>query len=331
MGKIRFGIIGTNFITDRFMEGIKLVEGACAEALYSRTKERGMAFANQYGITHVFTNLEEMAKSEVIDAVYIASPNALHAEQAILFLNHKKHVLCEKAFASHTKEVDAMIEAAKQNDVVLMEAIKTRYVPNYKVVEENLHRIGRVRKYFASFCQYSSRYDAFKQGEVLNAFKPELSNGALVDIGVYCIAPMVQLFGSPQTVQAMGVILDSGVDGEGSALFGYENMTATIMYSKISSSHLSSEIQGEDGSIVIEKINDFSKVKLILRTGEEIDLSVIQESADLCYEIDAFVSLIQVSDRSQMDKWLVQSRETVRLMETMRKQMGIVYLADSEV
>lgn len=72
-------------------------------------------------------------------------------------MENKKHVLCEKAFASHTREVDAMIEAAQRHDMILMEAIKTRYVPNFKVVEENLHRIGQVRKYFASFCQYSSR------------------------------------------------------------------------------------------------------------------------------------------------------------------------------
>lgn len=328
MKNIRFGIIGTNFITDRFIEGIQKVTGISIEAVYSRTQERAELFSDKYGIPYLFTNLEDMAKSNVIDAVYIASPNALHASQAILFLNHKKHVLCEKAFASHTREVDAMIEAANKNQVILMEAIKTLHLPNFKQVQENLHRIGRIRKYFASFCQYSSRYNAFKDGTVLNAFKPELSNGALVDIGVYCIAPMVALFGRPKTIQAAGVLLTSGVDGEGSLICGYEDMTATMMYSKISDSDLDSEIQGEEGSIHIKKINDFSKITLSLRTGEKIDLSTEQKEADLCYEIQSFVALIRENNWIECYKRLQQSREVVALMQEARKQLGVIYPAD---
>ncbi|WP_341467137.1 hypothetical protein [Clostridium septicum] len=86
-----------------------------------------------------------------------------------------------------------MIKVAKENNVVLMEAMKTTLFPNFKIIKDNLYKIGKVRRYFASFCQYSSRYDKYKSGEILNAFKPELSNGSLMDIGVYCIAPMVNL------------------------------------------------------------------------------------------------------------------------------------------
>ena len=181
---INIGIVGTNFITDRLIEGAKLVSDAKISAVYSRSEEKGKEFAEKHNIEYVFTSLEEMAKSDVIDAVYIASPNSLHASQAILFLNNKKHVLGEKAFASNTKEVDEMIKAAKENNVVLMEAMKSTLLPNFKVVKDNLYKIGKVRKYFASYCQYSSRYDKYKAGEVLNAFKNELSNGALMDIGV---------------------------------------------------------------------------------------------------------------------------------------------------
>ena len=96
-----------------------------------------------------------------------------------------------------------------------MEAMKTTLLPNFQVIKENIHRIGKVRRYFTSFCKYSSRYDKYKNGEILNAFKPELSNGALMDIGVYCIEPIINLFGKPKSIKANGFMLESGVDGQG--------------------------------------------------------------------------------------------------------------------
>lgn len=325
---VNIGIIGTNFITDRLIEGARLVSDAKISAVYSRTEEKGKEFAEKHNIEYVFTNLEEMAKSDVIDAVYIASPNSLHARQAILFLNNKKHVLGEKAFASNTKEVDEMIKAAKENNVVLMEAMKSTLLPNFKVVKDNLYKIGKVRKYFASYCQYSSRYDKYKAGEVLNAFKKELSNGALMDIGVYCIAPMVNLFGKPKTIKANGIMLKTGVDGEGSILFGYDDMEAAVIYSKISNSYLPSEIQGEEGSIIIDRINTFDKIKIIYRDGREEDLSLEHEEANMCYEVQEFVDLIKSGEKESKINSLQVSRDVIEVIEEARKQIGVIYPAD---
>ena len=136
--------------------------------------------------------------------------------------------------ASNELEVKAMIDAAKKNNVLLMEAMRLTVLPNFLKVKENLHKIGKVRRYFASYCQYSSRYDKYKEGIVLNAFKRELSNGSLMDIGVYCIHPMINLFGMPNKIVSESMLLESGVDGQGSALFSYEGASGVVMYSKIS-------------------------------------------------------------------------------------------------
>lgn len=327
---INIGIIGSNFITDRLIEGAREVNDVNIAAVYSRTEERAKEFADKHGIKNIYTSLEEMAKSALIDAVYIASPNALHSSQAILFLNNKKHVLCEKAFASNIREVDAMIKAAKENDVVLMEAMKTTLLPNFRVIKENLHKIGKVRKYFASYCQYSSRYDKYKAGEVLNAFKNELSNGSLMDIGVYCISPMVNLFGKPNTIKANGVMLNTGVDGEGSLVFGYDDMEGAVIYSKISNSYIPSEIQGEEGNIIIDRINGFNNVKIIYRDGREEDLSLEQKKADMCYEVEEFVNLIKSGEKESKINSLKVSREVIEVIEEARKQIGVVYPADKE-
>ena len=124
---IRFGVVGTNWITDAFIRGASLNKGFRLNAVYSRTKERAQQFAGKYLVENIFTDLNEMAESKSIDAVYIASPNSLHKKQSILFLNNQKHVLCEKPLASNCKEVMEMIKVAKNNKVLLMEAMKTTF------------------------------------------------------------------------------------------------------------------------------------------------------------------------------------------------------------
>ncbi|MCB2298431.1 Gfo/Idh/MocA family protein [Clostridium tagluense] len=325
---IRFGVIGTNNITDWFLNGAAQVKDFILTAVYSRSEEKGKAFAEKYNVEHIFTDLFEMAKSDLIDAVYIASPNAIHAEQAIVFLNHKKHVLCEKALASNVSQVISMINAAKINQVILMEAMKTTQLPNFKIIKDNLHRIGKVRKYFGSYCQYSSRYDKYREGIVLNAFNQNLSNGGLMDIGVYCIHPMINLFGKPKEIKANALILESGVDGEGSIIFKYEEMDAIAMYSKITNSKLYSEIQGEDGNIIIENINKFEKVKIVFRDGKEEDLTQFHNEHDMCYEIETFITMIKNGDIKGSSKLLQISKWVMETMDEARKQIGLIFPAD---
>ncbi|HAX73654.1 MAG TPA: oxidoreductase [Firmicutes bacterium] len=327
---IRFGVVGTNNITDRFLAAAKLNPHFEFTAVYSRTEERGREFANKYGVEHVFTDLLEFGSSDVIDAIYIASPNVCHAEQAILFIENGKHVICEKPLASNLSEVTAMFEAAKKHNVLLMEAMKTTLLPNFQVIKDNLHKIGTIRHYFASFCQYSSRYDAYKAGTVLNAFKPELSNGALVDIGVYTLAPMVQLFGLPQHIKASAYLLESGVDGKGSISCNYKEFEATTIYSKISNSYLPSEIQGENGSIIINKMNEMNDVKIIYRNGEVETISLPQEKEDMVYEVNEFIScLLNGCTESRINSKQF-SYELMSILDECRKQFGLIYPADQK-
>jgi predicted dehydrogenase len=237
-------------------------------------------------------------------------------------------VLCEKPLASNQKEVKAMIEAARRNGVVLMEAMKTTLLPNFQAIRQHLHKLGKIRRYFASYCQYSSRYDAYKQGTVLNAFNPAFSNGALMDIGVYCIYPMVVLFGKPNRLQASSLKLESGVDGEGTIIFTYEDMDAVVMYSKITNSYLPAEIQGEDGSMLIDAIHTPTKVEIRYRDGCVEDVSVPQEKHPMYYEAKEFIELIKNRKRESEVNSHEHSLLTISLMEEARKQTGIVFPAD---
>lgn len=327
---LRFGVIGTNWITERFIQAAEETEHFNLAAVYSRSEEKGKAFAAKYNSNPlVYTDLEQMVSGDVVDAVYIASPNSLHAEQAILCMNHGKHVLCEKPLASNVAETQRMIQAARDNDVLLMEAMKSTLMPNFRVITNNLYKIGRVRRYFASYCQYSSRYDAFKQGNVLNAFNPEFSNGALMDLGIYCIYPLVTLFGKPEAVQATSIMLSSGVDGEGSILMRYEDMDAVVMYSKIADSYAPAEIQGENGTLIIDKVNQPYDVKILYRDGTVEDLRQPQMQESMFYEAREFIELVESGKRDSSVNSLANSLIVAEIMEEARRQIGLKFPADS--
>lgn len=327
---VRFGVVGTNWITERFLKAALQAEDFQLTAVYSRTEEKAKEFAGKYGVGKTFTDLQTMAASGEIDAVYIASPNSLHAEQATIFMNNQVHVLCEKPIASNAKELQKMINAAKENNVLLMEALKSTLMPNFLAVKENLSKIGQVRRYFANYCQYSSRYDAFREGTVLNAFKPEFSNGSLMDIGIYCIYPLVALFGKPEEIKATGFKLESGVDGEGSMVLKYPDMDAVIMFSKITDSSLPSEIQGEDGNLVIDRISNPEKVELHYRNGEREDLTRDQLSDTMYYEAVEFINLIQSGKTESEENSFANSMATMEILDEARRQIGVIYPADQK-
>ena len=338
MKKVRFGVVGTNFITDWVIAGAAQDSRFELAAVCSRTEARAEEFARRYNIPYRYTSLEEMAASPFIDAVYIATPNALHASQSILAMSYGRHVLCEKPLASNSAEAKAMIEASRRYDVTLMEAMKPTLTPNFRAVLDNFRKVGKVRRYFSSYCQYSSRYDRFKAGEYVNAFNPEYANGAVMDIGVYTIYPMVVLFGMPERIMASGTVLSSGADGQGSVLFRYPGMEASVLYSKIADSYLPSEIQGEDGTLVIDRINRIGNVAFIPRrnnvTGGKgepahpVDLTNVAEMDEYYYEVSEFIDLVLSGRRESPINSHMNSLAVMQIVDEIRRQLGVVFPAD---
>lgn len=323
---VNFAVIGTNFITDRFLEAAGTVDGFRLKAVCSRTAERAEAYAEKQGAERIFTDPEALARCGEIDAVYVASPNSLHASQSIRMMEHGKHVLCEKTIASNSRELSKMIAAAERNQVILLEAMRSIHSPAFAAIRENLPRLGTLRRVTFTFCKYSSRYDRFKRGIVENAFNPSLSNGALTDIGVYCVHPLVALFGAPENLVSTGTILPGSIDGQGTILADYGTMQAQLLYSKISDSSLPSEIQGEDGTMLIHQIQDPQTVCIRYRDGSEENLPIPQVQNNMCYELRAFLSLMEKGQVRH--PYLEYSRMALELMDKVRFQQGIRFPAD---
>lgn len=328
-GKVRFLTVGTSAITDLFLRGAHLDPRFEHAAVFSRREETAADFSRKHGVPLTFTSLEQAARSDAFDAAYIASPNSLHFEQAMLLLEHGKHVLCEKPFASNVRQARQMCDLAREKGLSLMEAMKTTFSPTFARIRAELPRIGPVRRYFASYCQYSSRYDRFKQGHDANVFSPAFSGGSLVDIGVYGVYPMAVLFGMPEDIVSKALILRTGVDGQGSLICRYPDMDAVVVHSKISDSSLPSEIQGEQGRIVIDHINTIDRARIVWRDGAQEDISIPHQEYDMVYELSAFLDMIENKQMESPVNSFANSLTTLGIMDAVRAQNGIVYPSDN--
>ena len=325
---LKIGIIGTNFISDMFCEAAAQVPDAVLYAVYSRKEETGTALAQKYGIPNVYTDYGEFLNSD-LDAVYVAFPNFAHCGQTLKALEHGKHVLCEKVMAMNEQEVRSMIDCAHRSQKVLLEAMRPNFDPAFDIIQSALPRIGTLRRATFEFCQYSSRYDSFRNGIVQNAFNPEIGNAAIMDIGVYCIHSLVRLFGMPKSVKALSTKLENGFDGSGIVLMEYDDMVAEAVYSKIAASVNPSVIQGEEGSILIDYISKPEKLELRLRTGSRDPLNggkieklpFTPAENNMVYEIKEFIRLIE--NHEIKHKYTQYSLDTIKVIDEARRQSGI--------
>ncbi|UTV29058.1 Gfo/Idh/MocA family protein [Photobacterium atrarenae] len=325
---IRFGVIGTNWITDSFIEAALKTGQYQLTAVYSRQLEKAQTFADKYGVSLCFDDLEAMASSSELDAVYIASPNSLHAPQAMQFIQHGKHVIGEKPLASNIAEIETLITTAQAQGVVLFEAMKTTYTPNFDQIRAALPKLGKLRKVYLSYCQLSSRYGKYLNGDNPNTFNPAFSNGSLMDIGIYPLSAAIGLFGEPNSFTAQGALLDSGVDAHGTLVLHYTDFDVVVSHSKVSNGLIPSEFQGEQGTLLVDSISECRAVTLH-RSGEPaLEMTVAQEENVMYYEALEFARLIDAQQVSHPD--LARTQIVSAIITKAREIIGVHFPADEQ-
>jgi predicted dehydrogenase len=324
---VRLATVGTSSIVHRALSAMRTVPGLEHVGAYSRDLDRAGELVGRPAAL-VFDDLDELATSPLLDAVYVASPNALHAGQVAVLLEGGKHVLVEKSATTNAREFSGLRELAARRGVVLMEASRNGgYDPGVAQLRDLLAEVGTVRQVRLEYAQRSSRYDRFLAGEHVNIFDPAMSAGALMDLGVYCAHLAVELFGSPdQVVAARMSRLRGGIDGAGVAVLGYGDATVTLAYSKISDSHVGSEIQGEDATVVLDAVADPRSLSLVSRTGVRTDVMVDKPPDNMACEFVEFHRLVRGG--TDPARWNDVTERRLRLTDEIRSRLGLRFAAD---
>ncbi len=293
---MRYGVIGTGWIAKSFIDGARMLCNSDFVAVYSRTDESGNKFAKENNIPVVYTDLEEFSKGN-FDAVYVASPNRLHYSQSKLMLESGKHVICEKPITVEPEELQELQKLAKEKNLIYLEAIMYMFNPARELLKEAMNKIGRITSVHFDFSQLSSKYPAYLAGRLPNIFNPALATGCLMDLGIYCVYPALDLFGIPQKITACAQFMESGADASGNAAFLYPDKLVNLTYSKLGQDRLGSQIFGDEGTITIESISKLINMKLIDNSGNITEIiGDVPKEEIMGYEAKGFEHFIANPD-----------------------------------
>jgi predicted dehydrogenase len=313
---IRIGTVGTGSITTQFAAAVRAVSGAGIEAVFSRDLGRARALAEEFGAPSAFDDFDEMLASASIDAVYLASPNSVHAEQARAALRAGKHVLVEKPAVLSADQWTGLVAEAADAGRVLLEAMRTEYDPGFVLLRSLLPELGVLRRATLRFDSLSSRYALVRGGEHVNIFDPAMGGGALRDLGVYGLHAMVSLFGAPERVVGASATIATGAEGAGAVLATYPGLVVDVSYSKITRSSLASEIQGEDATVTIDHIASPRELTVWSAEGTRT-LTVPEAQHELTGEVRRFVELIETGASAERDH--ERTAQTLRILDALRE------------
>lgn len=332
---INLGIIGTNWITDQFVQAAHETGQYQLAAVYSRRLETAQKFGEKYGDVEYATDLKTFFDIEHLNTVYIASPNSLHFEQAKQGILAGKNVIVEKPAFSTPQEMDEIIELANQKKVFFFEAARNIHEQSFKTVADFLPYKDRIIGADFSFMKYSSRYDQVLDGQEPNIFSPHFSGGALADLGVYPIYAALAWFGMPKKSIYFGQKLSTGVDGMGTGILRYENFDVTIRTGKIGDSFQQSEIYLTNGTLVMNAVNSISEAVFHDRDHQRREkLNVHQLENPMVEEANVFAQVIlNPTDRklgTDYEEWVELARNVNQVIYDMRKSAGIVFDADKK-
>ncbi|HSA49101.1 MAG TPA: Gfo/Idh/MocA family oxidoreductase [Yinghuangia sp.] len=213
-GLFGWGIAATGSMARTLGKVIAAEPGMRVAAVASRDKDRAADFARELGDGTGYGSYAEMVADPAVEAVYVATPHALHREVVDLAIAARKPVLCEKPLAATLADAEAMVADARAADVFLMEAMWMWFNPLVRRVKELADdgTLGEVRSIHATF-GFPMPYDAEHR-----LWNPELGGGALLDLGVYPVALAQLLLGAPESIEVAGALAPSGVDSEAALL-----------------------------------------------------------------------------------------------------------------
>ena len=314
---MKLALLGTGMIVTEVLPVLATIEGIELKAIMStpRSLDKAEALAKQYGLTQATSDYEAILSNPDVDTIYVGTPNHTHYDYAKKALLAGKHVICEKPFTLHLEEFEELAKLAQEKELLLIEAITNQYLANFTAIKNSLAEIGDIKIVNINYSQYSSRYDAFKRGEIAPAFNPEMGGGALRDLNIYNIHLLVGLFGKPNRVEYL-----PNVDTSGILVLDYGNFKAVAIGAKDCSADIRSTIQGDKGAItILGATNTLPEIGLTLNGQEETVTNLNSPHHRMYDEFVAFEKMVATNDIDSVAKQLEHSRQVMQVLDQASK------------
>ena len=320
---LRWGIIGTGWIADRFVDDLRLLPRASVVAVGSRTQASADVFADRFGIPHRHASYADLVADPDVEAVYVSTPHPGHHDAALAAIEAGKHVLCEKPFTINASEAQSLVDAARRKGVFLMEAMWARFVPHMVKVRELVAsgRLGDVRLVIADHCQWFAHDPEFR------LFAPALGGGALLDLGIYPVSFSSMVFGTPTSITAVSDPAFTGVDGTTSIILQHEGGRQSVLTTSLEALGPNrAAIIGTDARIEIDSVFYApSSFTLTPRDGEPEVFAMAHEGNGLRHQAAEVARCVAAG---QLESAVLPLAETLAIMGTLdavRRQIGLTY------
>ena len=322
VGRIDWGIVGAGHIAHRFAQGLAHVRDARLARVWSRRAESVSAFVQRHG-GQASERFEDLLASEV-DAVYIATLNDSHIDFARAALAAGKHVLCEKPATLNARQLEAVLETARDSRRLFMEAMKPPFFPLYRKLREHLTAdpigpVGLVRA-GCSLADVPSDHPSFSLAE---------GGGALLDIGIYELFLAVDWLGAPLDVQTFGRKGPTGVDTFASVHSRHETGIAQLFCGLDLDGKGDALLAGPLGHVSIhEKWWNPVRATVSYVGGRVVELNVPFEGGGLNYETEHFCELIRAGALESPIMTHEKSLQMITMADAARETLGVKFPAE---
>jgi len=320
---LRWGLIGTGWIANRFADDLRRLPGAEIVAVGSRAQSTADAFADRFAIARRHASYEALVADDDVQAVYVSTPHPGHHDAAMAAITAGKHVLCEKPFTMDAAQARHLVDAARAHGVFLMEAMWTRFLPHMVRLRAELDsgRLGDPRMVIADHSQWFAR-DATHR-----LFAPELGGGALLDLGIYPVSFSSMIFGAPTAVTAVSDQAFTGVDAQTSILLQHRGGRQSVLTTTL-------EALGPNRAAVIGteariEIASYwlgpSSFTLTPRVGEPETIAPVEPGNGLRHQAAEVARCVA---EGHLESAVMPLEETVAIMATLdevRRQIHLTY------
>lgn len=324
---MKVGILGAGRIAATLAETMNRLPEVECYGVASRDLEKAKTFAKEHGFQHAFGSYEDMLADKEIELIYIATPHSHHYQHIKMCLDAGKHVLCEKSFTVNERQAEEVLRIAEKKNLLLTEAIWTRYMPSRKLIDNLLTEkvVGDVMKMTANL-----NYPLLDKERIV---KPELAGGALLDVGIYPLNFAYMHFGDKvKEIHSAAQMTDAGVDGENAMILLYEEGRMAVLNSGI---HGKSDSQGvfygSNGCMVVENINNPEAIKIYDRDRNLIyEIKVPEQISGYEYEILETISCVEEGKLECPSMPHAETLKMMRVMDELRASWGMKYPAEIE-